>query len=165
MPIELPPLRDRHDDIPLIVDHFIRSIREGEGHHLQGFTPEAMQKLCAYKWPGNVRELESLVERMAILCSGDWIDVEDLPPLLQDAPSADLVQAPRVPESGLSFQKVVGRFESDIIRQALDHTKWNKSKAAQLLGLNRTTLLEMIKKKGLQRRTPAPTAEPETKAL
>ncbi len=162
VPIELPPLRDRHDDIPLLVDHFIIRIREGGGRRLQGFTPEAMQKLCTYKWPGTVRELESLVERMAILCSGDWIEVEDLPPPLQDAPSADLVQAPRVPESGLSFQKVVGRFESDIIRQALEHTKWNKSKAAQLLGLNRTTLLEMIKKKGLQRRTPAPTREPDT---
>jgi transcriptional regulator with PAS, ATPase and Fis domain len=152
VPIELPPLRKRPGDIPLLVDHFLGSIRARGGRELEGFTPLAMQKLCIYDWPGNVRELESLVERMVILSDRDWIDVEDLPAPLNHTSSADAVQAPRVPESGLSFQQVVGRFESDIIRQALEHTQWNKSKAAQLLDLNRTTLIEMIKKRGLERR-------------
>jgi DNA-binding NtrC family response regulator len=162
VPIELPPLRERPDDIPLLVDHFIRSIHARGGRALEGFTPLAMQKLCLYDWPGNVRELESLVERMVILSDRDWIDVEDLPPPLHHTSSADAVHAPRVPESGLSFQQVVGRFESDIIRQALEHTQWNKSKAAQLLDLNRTTLLEMIKKRGLERRNVPTTKKTET---
>ena len=157
VPVELPPLRERHDDIPLLVEHFLQRT----AGHLQGFTREAMQKLCAYNWPGNVRELESLVERMTILCNGEWVELDDLPQPFHSASSADLVQAPRVPESGLCFQQVVGRFESDIIRQALEHTRWNKSKAAQLLDLNRTTLLEMIKKRGLERRSPPRKPEPE----
>ena len=160
VPVELPALRERHDDIPLLVEHFLQRT----GGHLQGFTNEAMQKLCAYAWPGNVRELESLVERMSILCVGDWVELDDLPQPFHIASSADMVQAPRVPASGLSFQQVVGRFESDIIRQALERTRWNKSKAAQLLDLNRTTLLEMIKKRGLERRPPRkPEPEPGRK--
>ncbi len=158
VPIELPSLRERHDDIPLLIEHFLQ---QTDGH-LQGFTREAMQKLCAYGWPGNVRELESLIERMTILCKGEWVELDDLPQPFHSASSADLVQAPRVPESGLSFQQVVGRFESDIIRQALEHTHWNKSKAAQLLDLNRTTLLEMIKKRGLERRSPPRKPEPSS---
>ncbi len=157
VPVELPPLRERDDDIPLLIEHFL----ERTGGHLQGFTREAMQKLCAYDWPGNVRELESLVERMSILCNGEWVELDDLPQPFHSASSADLVRAPRVPESGLSFQEVVGRFESEIIRQALEHTRWNKSKAAQLLDLNRTTLLEMIKKRGVERRSPPRKPEPE----
>ncbi|MEE9280957.1 MAG: sigma-54 dependent transcriptional regulator [Myxococcota bacterium] len=156
VPIELPPLRERQDDIPLLIAHFLGHVQARRPCRLQGFTPEAMQELCVYAWPGNVRELESLVERLAILCDRNWVEVEDLPPSFGAASTGSLFQAPRVPESGLSFQKVVGRIESDIIRQALEHTKWNKSKAAQLLGLNRTTLLEMIKKRGLARRAPPP---------
>ena len=104
----------------------------------------------AHEWPGNVRELENLMERLVVLKGEGEIDVEDLPSHLQEARGRPLPAAPAIPEAGLSFHDVVGQFEADLIAQALEKTHWNKNQAAQLLHMNRTTLLEKIKKKGLQ---------------
>jgi len=114
-----------------------------------GITAEAVERFCAYDWPGNVRELENLMERLAILRGEGEIGLEDLPRSIRDRVSEPAFAAPQVPASALPFNEVVDRFETDIIRQALEHTHWNKNRAAQLLGLNRTTLLEKMKKKGL----------------
>jgi DNA-binding NtrC family response regulator len=148
LPIEVPALRDRIEDIPLLVHHFLDLARLERGSRIQGVSDEAMQQLMDYHWPGNVRELENVTERMTVLVGEGDIELEDLPAQIQAEPNIQQ-WAPRVPSSGLDFNAVVGQFESELIQQALDHTHWNKNQAAGLLGLNRTTLIEKIKKRGL----------------
>jgi DNA-binding NtrC family response regulator len=148
LPIEVPPLRDRSDDLPLLIHHFLDLARKERGSRIDGVSDEAMQRLIDYHWPGNVRELENLIERLTVLVSVGEIQVEDLPPHILSEPLTQ-AWAPRVPSTGLDFNAVVGRFESELIEQALEHTHWNKNRAAGLLGLNRTTLLEKIKKRGI----------------
>jgi DNA-binding NtrC family response regulator len=150
IPIEVPPLRQRLEDIPILAEHFLEKLCRDRGRGHAGFSLEALDLLCSYPWPGNVRELENLVERVIITSSGDAeISPSDLPRQFHEAPSVTL-STPRVPATGLSFRDVVDDFEADLIRQALEQTQWNKNRAARLLGLNRTTLLEKIKKKGLE---------------
>jgi len=149
IPIEVPPLRQRPDDIPLLVQHFLDVMHQERGTRVDSISEEAMALLCRHDWPGNVRELENLIERLSVLRGEGEIRVEDLPANLRGHKAAPLA-APSVPETGLDFREVVDRFESELIRQALEQTQGNKNRAAQLLGLNRTTLLEKIKKKGLE---------------
>jgi DNA-binding NtrC family response regulator len=146
LPIEVPALRDRVDDLPLLIHHFLDIARQERQSRIQGISDEAMQRLMDYHWPGNVRELENLIERLSVLVADGEIEVEDLPAQIRAEPSPQ-VWALRVPSSGIDFNAVVGRFESDLIEQALEHTHWNKNRAAGLLGLNRTTLIEKIKKR------------------
>lgn len=151
LPIEVPALRDRIDDLPLLIHHFLDLARQERGSRIEGVSDEAMQRLMDYHWPGNVRELENLTERLTVLVDVGEIDVEDLPDHIRAEPTLQ-PWAPRIPSTGIDFNAVVGRFESDLIEQALEHTHWNKNRAAGLLGLNRTTLIEKIKKRGI---TPA----------
>ena len=122
---------------------------------ISGFSPAATAAIKRYNWPGNVRELENLVERMAVLSEGPLIELADLPEKFLDLPplaaGSDGGLALQLPEDGLDLAEVVGNFERNIILQALDRTDWVKNRAAQLLGLNRTTLVEKIKKQNLQR--------------
>jgi DNA-binding NtrC family response regulator len=156
IPIEAPPLRVRAEDVPLLAQHFLEQARQDKGTAVDGFSHEAMNVLVRHTWPGNVRELENLVERLVVLSSGPQIETEDLPAsVLPPIPTTHTVPAPSVPSSGLSFRDVVDDFETDLILQALEQTHWNKNQAAKLLGLNRTTLIEKIKKKGLEPATPA----------
>jgi len=156
IPVEAPPLRDRREDIPLLAQHFLEKTRASKGKPVTSFSREAMQLLVEHRWPGNVRELENLVERLVVLSSSSQIEAGDLPAGLQaPIPTTQTVPAPTVPSTGLSFRDVVDDFETDLILQALEHTHWNKNQAARLLGLNRTTLIEKIKKKGLEPATPA----------
>ena len=148
LPVEMPPLRERRDDVPLLVHHFLDLARAERGSRVQGITDEAMARLVEHDWPGNVRELENLMERLLVLTTEGEVDVEDLPPELQSGRRKP-VETPRVPASGLDFNQVVEQLEVDLIRQALEHTHWNKNRAAQLLGLNRTTLEGKIRKRGL----------------
>ncbi len=148
IPIQVPPLRERRDDIPLLVMHFLKTAAEKQGRPAEGVSREALERLCAYDWPGNVRELENLVERLVVLGEGE-IGVGNLPSELT-TPREAAGLAPRVPRGGLSFRSAVDRFESDLILQALQQTDWNKNRAARLLGLGRTTLIEKIKRKGLE---------------
>ena len=143
-------LRQRVEDIPLLVHHFLDRLNQDKGQKIEGITREALDRLCVYAWPGNVRELENLMERMAVLRGTGELGVEDLPSHLARPAHSPSFRAPRLPPTGLPFNDVVGRFEEDLILQALEQTHWNKNRAAQLLGLNRTTLLEKIKKKGLE---------------
>jgi len=150
LPIEVPPLRDRGDDVPLLVHHFLDAARQNQGSRVDSVSDEAMQILMDYHWPGNVRELENLIERLVVLCGEGDIGVEDLPAHVRDVPEPQRF-APRVPSTGIAFNDTVERFEADLLLQALEHTHWNKNRAAQLLGLNRTTLIEKIKKRGLEK--------------
>jgi transcriptional regulator with GAF, ATPase, and Fis domain len=148
IPIEVPPLRERPDDILLLAHHFLEIASQNQNGRVEDISQEALELLCAHSWPGNVRELENLMERLVILGGGGEIQASDLPPPFRQ-PSASRLSAPRIPPAGLSFRSTVDDFEANLILQALEQTQWNKNRAAQLLGLNRTTLLEKIKKKGL----------------
>jgi DNA-binding NtrC family response regulator len=149
IPIEMPPLRARKDDIPLLVNHFLKKVQEERHVAACSIERDALARMCVHDWPGNVRELENTVERLVVLKGGGTIGVEDLPASLREAPSARSNAAPVVPEGGLPLTATVDRFEAELIRQALERTGWNKNQAAKLLEMNRTTLLEKIKKHGL----------------
>ena len=148
IPIELPSLRERRDDIPALLYHFLERARAAGRSRLEGISRDALELLCNYAWPGNVRELENLVERLVVMREDGLIRTEDLPAPIRAETSLD-VGAPRLPLKGLCFSEEVNRFESELILQALEHTRWNKQRAAQLLGMNRTTLMDKIKRKGL----------------
>jgi DNA-binding NtrC family response regulator len=152
IPIEVPPLRARRDDIPMLVRHFLGTTSRERGRASPpALEPEAEALLASYAWPGNVRELENMIERLVVLCTGDAIGADDLPPALRRAPEpSPAAVTAELPAAGLSFRDVVEDFETDLILRALEQTHWNKNRAAQLLGLNRTTLLEKIKKLGLE---------------
>jgi DNA-binding NtrC family response regulator len=150
LPIEVPSLRERIEDLPLLVHHFLDLARQERGSHVEAVTEDAMQRMMDYHWPGNIRELENLTERLTVLVSEGEIHIEDLPGHIRADPASQ-PWAPRVPSTGINFNAVVGRFETDLIEQALEQTHWNKNRAAKLLELNRTTLIEKIKKRGISR--------------
>jgi DNA-binding NtrC family response regulator len=149
IPIEVPPLRGRRDDIPLLIRHFLDCASGERGRAAPKLSAEAEARLVGHHWPGNVRELENAIERMVVLSGDHEIGVDDLPAALR-RPAPTATSAPEVPPGGLCFREVVEDFETSLILQALEQTQWNKNRAAQLLGLNRTTLIEKIKKKGLE---------------
>ena len=158
IPIEVPPLRQRREDIPLLVQRFLEAASQHREGRALTISREALEQLCACDWPGNVRELENLIERLAILGGEGEIQVADLPPQYRGAASLPAPAPPLAP-SGVDFRLAVERFETELIQQALERSGGNRTRAAQLLGLNRTTLLEKIKKKGLEERVafePAP---------
>jgi DNA-binding NtrC family response regulator len=110
-----------------------------------------MNRLLEYHWPGNVRELENIIERIVILTNNETISIHDLPEKIP-AHSRDEQQVLfEIPEEGISLDHAINEFEKRLILQALDKTGWIKNKAAQLLNLNRTTLIEKIKRQNLQR--------------
>jgi DNA-binding NtrC family response regulator len=152
IPIELPPLRERREDVPLLAAHFLRQAAEEKKLGPCTLAPDALELMMRHDWPGNVRELENLIERSVVLRGQGEITARDLPPELWAAgPGAREpgAEPPRPAQTGAAFHEVVDRFEADMILRALEQTHWNKNQAARLLGLNRTTLLEKIKKKGL----------------
>ena len=148
IPIEVPPLRERREDVPILIEHFLEASRQARGDEKVEVSRDALDALCAHHWPGNVRELQNLVERLSILCRGRRIETADLPGAV--AGGTPIVNAPQLPHTSLSFRDLVDGFETELILQALERTQWNKNQAARLLGLNRTTLLEKMKKKGLE---------------
>jgi DNA-binding NtrC family response regulator len=149
--LHLPPLRDRASDIEVLAKHFFRvCAARADRTDLLGFAPETLQVLSAYSWPGNVRALENAVERAVLLANGPLILVSDLPPRVREEPTGALpVTGQALPDAGIDMRAAVGEYESQLIRQALKRTGRNKKRAADLLGVNRTTLVEMIKRKRL----------------
>lgn len=151
IPIVIPALRERKSDIPLLFNHFVEIFNRSKTKKLTGITTDAMDFLANYPWPGNIRELENLVERLAILKGHGQIEVSDLPAKYRSsaATGADKVSL-AIPDDGLDFNSAVDQFENELILRALERTGWNRNQAAHLLRLNRTTLVEKIKKKGLK---------------
>ncbi|HEY0468463.1 MAG TPA: sigma-54 dependent transcriptional regulator [Polyangiaceae bacterium] len=145
--LAVPALRERSEDVPLLAQHFLAKAREkmGKGGQLE-ISRAAAQLLSEYQWPGNVRELENTIERAVLLCAGTSIDPKDLPQRVCGLGTEKRI-TPRLPETGIDLRNAVESFENQLIRQALERTKWNKKQAATLLGLNRTTLVEMLKRK------------------
>jgi DNA-binding NtrC family response regulator len=150
IPVTVPPLRERRTDIPLLVGHFLKRFKETKGGGVQGIDPDAMEKMVHYAWPGNIRELENIIERMVILADGDILTMEDLPGRISEAkPPTPSGAVPRVTEDGVDFNQMVEDFENQLIEQALELAGGVKNQAAKLLNLNRTTLVEKMKKKGM----------------
>jgi DNA-binding NtrC family response regulator len=148
VPIELPPMRNRSGDIPQLVDAFIQRVNHKRNRNVTGVSEEAMSMLVAFEWPGNVRQLENVVERMVLLRGEGVLDVEDLPARMQK-PRAQRTQPAELPEDGIDLRDAVEQFENKLILQALERTGWNKNRAAAVLRMNRTTLVEKLKKKNL----------------
>lgn len=153
IPIELPALRHRRSDIPELVHHFIKRANLRRGRAITGVDPRAMELLTSYDWPGNVRQLENAVERAVLLKAEGLLSPEDLPEKLRNVTSRQAVQRspwdePLLPPDGLDLKEAMEAFETSLIRQALERVAWNKNRAAALLQMNRTTLVEKLKKKG-----------------
>ncbi len=150
--LTVPALRERPEDVPLLVQHFLKKAKERVGRStIEGVSRAAAQILADYQWPGNVRELENTVERAVLLCQGVLIEPKDLPQRVCGL-GVEKRMSPRLPDLGLDLRNAVESFENQLIRQALERTKWNKKQAASLLGLNRTTLVEMLKRKRINPR-------------
>jgi DNA-binding NtrC family response regulator len=149
IPIRIPALRQRKSDIPVLIQHFLKHFNESKRRDIGGFSPETMDLLMAYHWPGNVRELENLIERLVILKGSGTIEMRDLPERYQQRNIPVSGEKMAIPAKGIDFNTAVDQFENTLIIQALERTGWNRNKAASLLNLNRTTLVEKIKKKGL----------------
>jgi two-component system response regulator PilR (NtrC family) len=144
IPIVIPPLRHRRDDIPLLVEHFLEkvSIKNGEKKNI---TKDAMNLLTEYEFPGNVRELENIIERAVILQEGDQVDVDDLP---------DKVRSRTCSRSSLSLDKAqmtLEELEKEYLISVLEETNWQKKKASSILGINASTLYRKIQRYGLER--------------
>ena len=146
IPIELPPLRERRDDIPILVKHFLEKYAPASTVHM---SQGAMRALMAYQWPGNVRQLENAVERAVALGTGrPEIDLADMPPEVQATPQS--ISAPFVdfPDDGIDLPGYLASIERDLIQRALDRTRGNRNKAADLLRIKRTTLVEKLRRIG-----------------
>jgi DNA-binding NtrC family response regulator len=151
IPIRVPPLRERKADIPLLAHHFLEFFNHSKKKSIKGFEEDSLQLLMRYDWPGNVRELENTIERLVILVDNDIITPQDLPDKFHNLSETQLAGLPEIPEEGISLDSAVNEYERNLILQALAKTAWVKNKAARLLNLNRTTLIEKIKRQNLQR--------------
>lgn len=156
IPIHLPPLRDRMEDIPVLAAHFVQHFNTEFRKNVQGFTKSALRALCAYHWPGNVRELRNVVERLMILESRDTLTVEDLPQEIRGSGRTEgPVEEPAtiaLPARGCVLEEV----EESLLRQALERARSNRTRAARLLGITRDALRYKLKKYQLETDYPAP---------
>jgi DNA-binding NtrC family response regulator len=166
IPVRLPPLRERREDIPLLVNHFLQKFvaeseragaeqaraGSGSGRPVTQRPPmtvsqQAMRRLMSYAWPGNVRQLENAIERAVALCGGrTQIEETDLPPELETSSDDPLAPDLSLPEEGIDLDRFVGNIELELIRRSLEKTRGNKGRAARLLHLKRTTLVEKLKR-------------------
>ncbi|MBC7784887.1 MAG: sigma-54-dependent Fis family transcriptional regulator, partial [Burkholderiales bacterium] len=151
--IQLPPLRTRNGDVPMLAEHFMRQFSQEAGRKVIGFSDETMQQLIRYPWPGNVRELENVVERAVVLCRRPKIEIDDLPDALR---GADMLPAPTsntrselLNESPMPLEKALETPERLIIEAALKRNNWNRQATAAELDINRTTLYKKMRKHGL----------------
>src|SRR6185503_7844210 len=149
IPINIPPLRSRRDDIPPLIDFFIAKHSAGSNRVIRGLTASARNLIMNYSWPGNVRQLESAIERAILLCEGDEIDVEDLPVEMRQEGEPSAAFNFKLPPEGISFEEV----EKSLITQAMEQTNWNITRAAKLLGLSFRTLQYRLEKFGLKKPT------------
>ena len=173
LPISLPPLRERTEDIPLLIEHFLEQVNRTHKYSQSAWlNDELIEELKTYSWPGNVRQLENLIERLAVLKGGGKIELEDLPEEIKTSrlpPKDNQAEPARISQcittdfhdaknntntesssflqnlDGLCLPKYLNKIENSLIKQALEQTQYNKKKAADLLGLNRTTLVEKNK--------------------
>lgn len=150
IPIELPPLRKRVSDIPLLTNHFLERFNRKNGRNISCIASDAMAILMRHSWPGNVRELKNLVERLVVLKAEGEIQPWDLPEKMKTDPPFTASPQIEISDEGINLNTAVNEFEKALILQSLKKTKWVKNRAAKLLRLNRTTLVEKIKRHHIQ---------------
>lgn len=158
IPLRIPALRERREDIPLLIGYFLDRFTSVDRSNEIRFTHESMDLLMSYDWPGNVRELENVIERLVILRGGNEILPEDLPAKIYRSnplASSQYKTIFELPDVGVDLKQVLSDIEDSLIMQALGRTRGNKNQASKLLTLNRTTLIEKMKKKGLENGTGA----------
>jgi DNA-binding NtrC family response regulator len=139
--IHIPPLRDRKDDIPLLMASFLREFSQENGRTIEGIDPKARRALVGYSWPGNVRQLRNTIESAVVLCKGSAITLEDLPPTIRGEPGGEAVR--------LSVGISLAEAEKELIRSTLAREGGNKSRAAEVLGIGRKTLHRKLQEYGI----------------
>ncbi|MBK6697908.1 MAG: sigma-54-dependent Fis family transcriptional regulator [Myxococcales bacterium] len=167
--IELPPLRERRDDIPVLAQHFLRQSALRSGRVVEGFTEEATEYLQSHEWKGNIRALENAVERGVLLAKGPLVQLEDVAPSRDSssqmrafaippppppstssmAPAPESERPAALPDGGIDLRAAVATYENELIRRALERTGGNRNQAARLLGLKRTTLVEILRRRAI----------------
>jgi DNA-binding NtrC family response regulator len=147
IPVEVPPLRERKEDVPLLVRHFLEKFRADAAGPAPTVSQEAMRRLMSYPWPGNVRQLENAIERAVAFTGGrSHIDAGDLPIEVQQAQAPALASSVELPDEGVNLEALIASIERELIARSLERTGGNKGQAAKLLNLKRTTLVEKIKR-------------------
>ena len=148
--LQLPPLRDRAEDIPLLARHFLEVYAEENGKKIGEIQPAALELLIDYRWPGNVRELENAIERAVVLSTGDSIDIDLLPPVVRSGNhAAGMLPAPPKPDPDASFWDAVSSYERQLVTAALQNAGGVQKRAAEILQIKPTTLHEMMKRLGI----------------
>ncbi|MCK9273942.1 MAG: sigma-54 dependent transcriptional regulator [Syntrophales bacterium] len=148
IPIYLPPLRERKEDIPVLIEYFIDVFRKSKNKNIYGLTKDAAELMLRYQWPGNVRELQNVIEMLVVMKGSGSIDAEDLPDkiraheVIKNTVKADV----QIPDNGFDINIVMSDFEKDLLIKALKKAGGIKNKAAKLLNLNRTTYVEKLKR-------------------
>jgi two-component system nitrogen regulation response regulator NtrX len=145
IPFELPPLRDRLEDVPLLVDYFNEHFSKAYGKKLKQFLPEAVEAMQSYSWPGNVRELRNTIERVVIMHPGTKVSANDLPPQGKDEPPAASFRFP-------SFKEATEAYHREFIQRKLEEADGNVSRAAELMGVDRSHLYRRMRALGIQNR-------------
>jgi DNA-binding NtrC family response regulator len=147
IPMEIPSLRDRPEDIPILVDHFRLAANARRGRSVPTFSPEVLVRMGACAWPGNVRQLGITVDRLVSTAKDRGVSANDLPPNLR-TDVGDLSPAlVDLPPNGVDLRLLLTQLEERLIEQALQRTGGNKNRAAELLGMNRTTLVEKLRRR------------------
>ncbi len=147
IPIHLPALRERGPDIAILANHFLQKFAQTKKKDVNSISPEAIACLLHYPWPGNVRELENLIEMLVVLKDDSEIVLDDLPlKIRQFKKEAQSIGSIQIPDDGIDFNELVNQFEKDILLNALEKSSGVKNRAAKLLNLNRTTLVEKLKR-------------------
>src|SRR5438094_1735798 len=145
--IDVPPLRERREDIPVLIEYFLKKHTRNTSRLVKGLTTETRRMMNDYGWPGNVRQLESAIERAILLCEGDMITPDDMPSEVRQESQAAATGGFKLPPEGIAFEEV----EKNLILQAMDQTDYNITKAAKLLGLTFRTLQYRLEKFGIKR--------------
>jgi DNA-binding NtrC family response regulator len=145
--IDVPPLRERREDIPVLIDYFLKKHTRNTSRLVRGLTPETRKLMVSYSWPGNVRQLESAIERAILLCEGDEITLDDLPSEVRHEVGPAAEGMFKLPAEGINFEDV----ERNLITQAMEQTDYNITKAAKLLGLTFRTLQYRLEKFGIKK--------------
>ena len=164
IPVTIPPLRERRSDIPLLVDSFVQRFNQAKHTAIRGIAPDALSHLIRYQWPGNIRELENLVERVVVLKKEGEIETSDFPDKILQSLGGDggrHQEAVKLSDAGINLVKELEQYENHLILVALRQANGITSKAAQLLQMNRTTLVEKLKRKGLDAKLPIPDHSPQ----
>ncbi len=149
LPLELPPLRERRSDIPALAEHFLDKMNARNGRSVPPLSAEVLLRLSTFDWPGNVRQLENAIERLVLTAANRAVTIEDLPATLRgeviDASQGNL----DLPAAGLDLRLLLSQLEGRFIDEALARTGGNKNRAAELLGMNRTTLVEKLRRRNV----------------